>query len=116
MKNLLLLIALTIICLSCRAQSKLDSAQIAENMRNDPKAQGIRPNKPLPNKPKTYSIGLLVDSLQYVQLTQEFTKAEILLDNSKGLDHAEVKATISFIEQLKTLFAKQKELQDKASK
>lgn len=109
MKNLLLLIALTIICLYCKAQDTTKVKPSAKKLITHNTETGQK-------KPVNYSIGLLVDSLQYVQLTQEFTKAEILLDNSKGLDHAEVKATISFIEQLKTLFAKQKELQDKARK
>ena len=63
-------------------------------------------------QPKTYTIGLQVDSAGYNNIMTALYKAQVDLNQSTA-SHTEVSTSIEFIEQLKKLFAQQKAQQDK---
>lgn len=107
MKKIALLIAISIITLSSVKAQKRTQAQIDSAIDHDPKAQGIK----VPKEPKTYTLGLRVDSIGYVNIITALYVAELNLNDSKG-PHDQVNQSINLVEQLSKLFASQKHQQD----
>lgn len=92
MKRILLLSAISITILSAKAQ-----------------------DKQTPKQPKTYTIGLQVDSAGYESIQVALYKAQVDLNQSTA-SHTEVSGSIAFLEELKKLFSGQKNQQDQPKK
>lgn len=108
MKKIILLLAISIITLSSVKAQKRTQAQIDSAIAHDPKMQGIK----VPKQPKTYTLGLQVDSAGYINIITALYTTQVNLNQSKG-PHDSVNQSIEFIEEIKKLFASQKAQQDK---
>lgn len=109
MKKIALLIAISIITLSSVKAQKRTKVQIDTLI--DYEAHGIK----VPKQPKTYTLGLQVDSAGYINIITALYNTQVNLNQSKG-PHDSVNQSIEFIEEIKKLFAGQKAQQDKAVK
>lgn len=130
MKKIALLIAISIITLSSvKAQTnnkkKIGSGSNFKepnyptiNLNDTVKEKTTESPKPVTNpikQPKTYTLGLQVDSAGYINIITALYTTQVNLNQSKG-PHDSVSQSIEFIEEIKKLFAGQKAQQDKGVK